>query len=161
VSRLIKRKVKTDCDGKQKAEENLRLRPEEYTSIDCVSDWRAFSLVYWSNCKIKLNRLFFSSYYRKRQVDMFVQRWWCTTWILVVTMPCGLIVFDCHLLVIVVILVEFVVSKSIFIDKDQREFPMSRDKLMKKDRRHSIFDDKNRAVLGELVSFIFYSIKIN
>jgi hypothetical protein len=59
VSRLIKRKVKTDCNGKQKAERNLRLRPEEYTSIDCVSDWRAFSLVYWSNCKIKLNRLFF------------------------------------------------------------------------------------------------------
>ncbi len=69
-------------------------------------------------------------------------------------MPCGLIVFDCHLLIIVVILVEFVVSRSILIDKDQRELPMSRDKILKKDRRHSIFDDKNRAVLGELVSFI-------
>jgi hypothetical protein len=70
-------------------------------------------------------------------------------------MPCGLIVFDCHLLVIVVILVEFVVSRSILIDKDQRELPMSSEKLMKKDRRHSIFDDKNRAILGELVSFCF------
>jgi hypothetical protein len=31
---------------------------------------------------------------------------------------------------------------------------MSRDKLMKKDRRHSIFDDKNRAILGELVIIV-------
>ncbi len=69
-------------------------------------------------------------------------------------MPCGLIVFDCHLLVIVVILVELVVSKSIVIDQDQRELPMSREKYIKKDRRHSIFDDKNRAILGELVSFV-------
>jgi hypothetical protein len=69
-------------------------------------------------------------------------------------MPCGLIVFDCHLLVIVVILVELVVSKSILIDQDQRELPMSREKFIKKDRRHSIFDDKNRAVLGELHTYL-------
>lgn len=64
-------------------------------------------------------------------------------------MPCGLIVFDCQLLVVVVILVELVVSRPIFIDKDQRNSSINH--LMKKDRRHSIFDDKNKAVLGELV----------
>lgn len=71
-------------------------------------------------------------------------------------MPCGVIVFDYHLLVvIVIILVELVVSRPILIDKDQRELSMSNEKLTKKDRRHSIFDDKNRAVLGELVSRFF------
>ena len=83
---------------------------------------------------------------------MFVQTWWCTTWIVVVTMPCGLIVFDCHRFVIVLLLLEFVLSGSTFLEHDQRELTISREKLMKKDRRHSIFDDKNRAVLGELVS---------
>ena len=75
-----------------------------------------------------------------------------------VTMPCGLIVFDCHLLVVVVILIELVVSRSILIDREQRDLTTSSDKIMKKDRRHSIFDDKNRAVLGELVSF---RLKVN
>ncbi|CAF0728845.1 unnamed protein product [Adineta steineri] len=69
-------------------------------------------------------------------------------------MPCGLIVFDCHLLFVVVILVELVISRPILIDKDQREFTTSPGRIMKKDRRHSIFDDKNRAVLGELHTYL-------
>lgn len=73
-------------------------------------------------------------------------------------MPCGLIVSDCHLLVVVVILVEFVASRSVLIDKDQRELSMPKEKFLKKDRRHSIFDDKNRAILGELVSFLLFEI---
>jgi ribosomal protein S17 len=72
-------------------------------------------------------------------------------------MPCGLIVFDCHLLVVVVILIELVVSRSISIDREQRDLTTLSEKIMKKDRRHSIFDDKNRAILGELVSL--YLIK--
>lgn len=69
-------------------------------------------------------------------------------------MPCGLIVLDCHLIFAVVILIELVVSRPILIDRDQRESAATTDKIMNKDRRHVIFDDKNRAVLGELVSFL-------
>ncbi|CAF1646201.1 unnamed protein product [Adineta ricciae] len=69
-------------------------------------------------------------------------------------MPCGLIVLDCQLFVVVVFLVGLVSSRSVYFDSDQREFTTSREKLMKKDRRHSIFDDKNRAVLGELHTYL-------
>lgn len=150
ASRLIKRKVKTDCNGKQKAKKiatNPRLRPGRISR----TIWCSYFLELIGT-KIK-NINWFCLVLERDKRQMFVQEWWCTTWIVVVTMPCGLIVFDCYRLVIVVLLVEFVLSKSIFINPDQqREMTMSGEKLMKKDRRHSIFDDKNRAVLGELVS---------
>jgi ribosomal protein S17 len=67
-------------------------------------------------------------------------------------MPSGLIVFDYHrFLVVVVLLVELIRAKSIVVESDKREFPTSMEKTMTKQRRHSIFDDKNTAVLGELV----------
>ncbi|CAF0993511.1 unnamed protein product [Rotaria magnacalcarata] len=69
-------------------------------------------------------------------------------------MPCGLIILNCHLLFVVVILIEIVLSRPILIDRDQRELATSKDKIMNKDRRHSIFDDKNRAVLGELHTYL-------
>lgn len=71
-------------------------------------------------------------------------------------MPCGLSVFDCQLLVVVVvILVELVVPRPISIDKDQRTSSITiTNNFMKKDRRHSIFDDSNKAVLGELHTYL-------
>ena len=67
-------------------------------------------------------------------------------------MPSGLIVIDYHrFLVVVVLLVELVRAKSIVSESDKREYPTSVEKTMTKQRRNSIFDDKNTAVLGELV----------
>lgn len=66
-------------------------------------------------------------------------------------MPCGLFVFDCYpillLLLLLVILLEPVQSRSLVLPSSS-----SAERLTAKDRRHSIFDDKNGASLGELVS---------
>ena len=71
-----------------------------------------------------------------------------------VTMPCGLIIFSCYFTFVVIILVEIIASRPISIDRNQRELMITKDQTMNKYKRHSIFDDKNRADLGELVSYL-------
>jgi len=69
-------------------------------------------------------------------------------------MPCGLIVSIRLFFFVIIYLVHSSWSRSILFDRNQRDSIISIEKNFTKERRHSIFDDKNGAILGELHTFL-------
>lgn len=91
---------------------------------------------------------------KRKEMKQFV--WWWTSGSSQLTMPCGLIVSIRLFFFVIIYLVHSSWSRSILFDRNQRDSIISIEKNFTKERRHSIFDDKNGAILGELVRFLFF-----